>query len=135
MTDNTNSDAFSPVADLAAQIGAIRATMSGALRVTGGDRIRAQNRRSWSADQRTSNQSRPYRALVSTAAGAMVRNSSRVGKSASLRRSRQTYGIPRSSSTATPLRAENVFKAVHALAGFSKTSSFSTARSAFPLPE
>src|ERR1017187_3192773 len=78
----------------------------------GSDRIRAQNRRSWSEDQRTSNQSSPYRALVSTAAGAIVTNSSRVGKSVSLRRSRQTYGIPRSSSTPTPLRAESVFKAV-----------------------
>src|SRR6476620_5069306 len=38
------------------------------------------------ADQRPSNQSSPYRALVSTAAGAEVMNSSRVGKSVSLRR-------------------------------------------------
>ena len=36
----------------------------------------------------------------------MVMNSSRVGKSVSLRRSCHTYGIPRNSSTATPLLAE-----------------------------
>src|ERR1022692_2965903 len=52
------------------------------------------------------------------------------GESVSLRRSCHTYGIPRNSSTATPLLAEIVFKAMRASAGPSKTWSFSTARSA-----